>query len=1016
MIRSVLLSITLVLCVNASLCSALEALPMGKTASKHTILAPLLQAVLSDYLNVLPGQHLLILPDHQNLGSSRSWSKNRDAFKQACASDPSACAQVLQSQFDTLASELQKVVPDQVMQLRTAVMMSAITDSCQISEEHNIEMGYRCGITEFIAMNKATAIRWRQLGYYHLFLEFWRQGEVKRQSMLDFLARSGKTKEKLYAKLYERDQWDDDHAVWFSELHGNLSMAYESQLQLLVRQYATNSHQGQLTGIYNLARLSALNGETEKTDNWLAFGRNLLNEHPELASDNSCSIESTQFVIDAHKSLQSSTHFNATQRLQNLINHTCPFTGQALQYALRLLLDNQMKNQAFSIVQQSLDACDTSATCSHDVYKQLKSLSVITQGDSAAVVRELEYWQTRLHDGQLFDTEQKIIWTLANRLYESGNKVAAISLYETLDNYIDDYKRKQPLNRPTDLAAYEGLKRIRMRMALEQGKTIPLQRMELLRGQRLLARLRSQRWMSELSEFNDKILQVEYEKKQHELRQRFSALKQLNTNTSEVGAYVVNEFLAQQQELENILLAEHIGKLVNKKYKNDWSSPLWALSFFQTHEISGDDAQYQLENPITPEDAYLSWLQVPGGYIGTLYGVDLREYYSGHGHPKIRKQVFIPFNEQEESLLQLYRDLLQSGRSTNRGAIRLAPFASDKQGLQLNGVPIWQLPDGRFVVTASPAQGSKRIHDFSSLSDALYGRLLEPFSGLFQDAVRLMISPDGALTTLPFETLTRRGVSILESVDVVYIQSLAIYKELKLRSSKGKKQAEPTLLSVADPLYLAPASPPKWQTKEPQLDSIEWQPLPGTRQEAAALADLYHTRLQLFDKQANKSNLNSMQQAGTLKHYRVLHFATHGYVSDKLSALVLSTTADHVGSYLMDQEIVDWTIDSDLVLLSACNTGIGRQQKGEGVVGLPYAFFMAGNINTLMSLWPVDDEGTAALIPAFMQRIRQGEDHVSALNNTKRAFARGDYGQRLSNPRIWSAFVLYGVPLAERRL
>lgn len=111
-----------------------------------------------------------------------------------------------------------------------------------------------------------------------------------------------------------------------------------------------------------------------------------------------------------------------------------------------------------------------------------------------------------------------------------------------------------------------------------------------------------------------------------------------------------------------------------------------------------------------------------------------------------------------------------------------------------------------------------------------------------------------------------------------------------------------------------------------------------------------------------------------------------------------------ISAYLMDQDIVGWSLNSVLVLFSACNTGIGRKQKGEGCRRSAYAFFMAGNTNTLMmSLWPVDDEGTAALMPTFFQRIQHGEDHITALNNAKRAFARGDYGQALSNPRVWSS-------------
>jgi CHAT domain-containing protein len=143
----------------------------------------------------------------------------------------------------------------------------------------------------------------------------------------------------------------------------------------------------------------------------------------------------------------------------------------------------------------------------------------------------------------------------------------------------------------------------------------------------------------------------------------------------------------------------------------------------------------------------------------------------------------------------------------------------------------------------------------------------------------------------------------------------------------------------------------------------------------------------------------------------VLHFATHGYVDDQRSALVLATHEGQQQAYLMDQDISGLELGSDLVLLSACDTALGRQQTGEGVVGLPYAFMLAGNVNTLMSLWPVDDDGTALFVPTFMAKASAGLDLVAALNATKREFAAGAHGERNRDPRIWAAFVQYGVPL-----
>ena len=116
--------------------------------------------------------------------------------------------------------------------------------------------------------------------------------------------------------------------------------------------------------------------------------------------------------------------------------------------------------------------------------------------------------------------------------------------------------------------------------------------------------------------------------------------------------------------------------------------------------------------------------------------------------------------------------------------------------------------------------------------------------------------------------------------------------------------------------------------------------------------------------------------------------------------------------YLNDVDVLDLQLNSSLVILSACDTAIGRNVRGEGIVGLPYAFVLAGNSNTLMSLWQVDDKGTAKFMSVFMGKVSKEIDLVTALNQTKREFAKGDYGDAFADPRIWAAFVQYGVNIA----
>jgi CHAT domain-containing protein len=94
-----------------------------------------------------------------------------------------------------------------------------------------------------------------------------------------------------------------------------------------------------------------------------------------------------------------------------------------------------------------------------------------------------------------------------------------------------------------------------------------------------------------------------------------------------------------------------------------------------------------------------------------------------------------------------------------------------------------------------------------------------------------------------------------------------------------------------------------------------------------------------------------------------------------------------------------------LIVLSACDTGVGKLVHGEGIIGLPYALYVAGNKNLLLTLWPIDDDATQEFMRQFFGYLKAGELASTALAKTKRAFARRD---EYADPRFWAPFVLYG--------
>ena len=194
------------------------------------------------------------------------------------------------------------------------------------------------------------------------------------------------------------------------------------------------------------------------------------------------------------------------------------------------------------------------------------------------------------------------------------------------------------------------------------------------------------------------------------------------------------------------------------------------------------------------------------------------------------------------------------------------------------------------------------------------------------------------------------------------------------------------------------------------MRELKWVNLPGTAQEVDAVANVFASGVdKLTDEQASEASLQSLNRSGRLADYRYLLFSAHGYLASNpaLSSIVLSLNAPtpQADGYVTAAEWPAYNFKSDLIVLSACNTGVGATLPGEGVMGLPYALFVAGNKNTLLTLWPVADDATAEFMSRFFTRLRQGESQVGALTAVKREFAQHP---QWNAPRFWAAFVLYG--------
>jgi CHAT domain-containing protein/tetratricopeptide (TPR) repeat protein len=279
----------------------------------------------------------------------------------------------------------------------------------------------------------------------------------------------------------------------------------------------------------------------------------------------------------------------------------------------------------------------------------------------------------------------------------------------------------------------------------------------------------------------------------------------------------------------------------------------------------------------------------------------------------------------------------------------------------------------------------------AGLSYRLYQDLIAPAIPLLARSKRLLILADGPLHRLPFAALVSRIQDgrpeyLVERFALHSVLSATVYGEiLKARTAAAREKA---LVAFGDPSY------PRMDDERADKLSLNnlrsavrtangLSPLPFTRTEVDAIAKLYPEDSEVFIGEAATEE----RAKETARNRRYLHFACHGVLDENFpinSGLVLSVPPDpkegQDDGVLQAWEIIEKVrLDADLVTLSACETGLGKEEGGEGLVGLTRAFQYAGARSVLASLWAVSDESTADLMSRFYGHLKAGEAKVDAL-------------------------------------
>lgn len=335
------------------------------------------------------------------------------------------------------------------------------------------------------------------------------------------------------------------------------------------------------------------------------------------------------------------------------------------------------------------------------------------------------------------------------------------------------------------------------------------------------------------------------------------------------------------------------------------------------------------------------------------------------------------------------------------------------------------------------AAGEARLAtELAELARLLLGPVSDRLAGR-----RLLIVPDGVLHLLPFGVLPVAAaagggeVPLAAEHELARVPSLSVLAMIRQR--ERRRTPPPGRLAIlADPVFTAQdprldgrRPEPAGESAEPQAvaepssGSRAWRAardlglagltrLAGAGRESEALAALAPADRRFVARGFAASRRTA--RSGVLGGYRIVHFATHGLLNTRhpeLSGIVLSLVDEQgepVDGFLAAYEIYDLDLAADLVVLSACHTGLGKRLRGEGLVGLPQSFLHAGASRVLASLWAVEDEATAVFMQAYYRALLEEDLRPPAALRAAQLRLRGE--ERWRQPVYWAGFVLIGDP------
>jgi CHAT domain-containing protein len=351
------------------------------------------------------------------------------------------------------------------------------------------------------------------------------------------------------------------------------------------------------------------------------------------------------------------------------------------------------------------------------------------------------------------------------------------------------------------------------------------------------------------------------------------------------------------------------------------------------------------------------------------------------------------------------------------------------------------------VVEDDPDSAARRLRDAIADRDPVveeylrrgHDALIEPVTRELEGCERVIVSLDGPLHYVPFGALTSpEGERLVERMAVSLAASATVHAQL-IQAEEGRPEAPASVLAVGDPYYEPFAEQramalagmeghrgggrhaPPLATRGTRGSMSRWGPgarldlalprLPYSGEEALRVSEHFPGAAQaLLGVDATEAAVRLRSRG-----HGFVHIGAHGWLNpaDPTNSALVLTPGDGAGTpgpddgLLQVREIFGLDLNADLVTLSACQSALGANLRGEGLLGMTQAFTYAGAPSVIASLWPVDDEATSVLMSRLYASLADGAPKDEALAHAMAATAADP---EFSHPYYWAAFGLYGLP------